>query len=152
MLSHISLAAQPWPSTIERPSAVFPGQGCDSERNDVRHHPTAPEHELCGHPHFLGGEYHCTSLSDVPTHNPTKCLASQTLSHALYHLAEKPELVAALREEIETAIAADGWTAPALGKMWKLDSLLRETLRYYGVSLRKPPLPCPLPRARLITH
>ena len=61
----------------------------------------------------------------------------QTLTYALYHLAEKPEFIAALREEIETSIAADGWTGAAMGNMWKLDSLLRETLRYHGVSVCK---------------
>ena len=54
----------------------------------------------------------------------------------IYHLAEKPDLLVPLREEIETCIAADGWTAAALGKMRKLDSLLRETLRHTGLSLR----------------
>ncbi|PIL30289.1 cytochrome P450 [Ganoderma sinense ZZ0214-1] len=56
--------------------------------------------------------------------------------HALYHLAEKPEIVGSLRDEIEAAISADGWTGPiALGKMWKLDSFLREILRFHGVGL-----------------
>ena len=63
--------------------------------------------------------------------------AAQTITHALYHLAEKPEFIPQLRAEIETCIAADGWTGTALGNMWKLDSLLRETLRYHGVTLRK---------------
>ena len=62
---------------------------------------------------------------------------SQTVTHALNHLAEHPELVAPLRDEIETCIAEDGWTGPALGNMWKLDSLLRESLRFYGVAIRK---------------
>ena len=62
---------------------------------------------------------------------------SQTATHALYHLAEHPELVAPLRDEIETCIAADGWTGTALGNMWKLDSLLREILRFYGVGMCK---------------
>lgn len=42
-----------------------------------------------------------------------------------------------LREEIEANVSADGWTSTALANMWKLDSLLRETLRYHGVGLRK---------------
>ena len=71
----------------------------------------------------------------------------QTITHALTRLAEQPELLGPLRDEIEKAIAADGWTSAALVNMWKLDSLLRETLRFHGISLCKPPSPlrpCPL--------
>ena len=53
----------------------------------------------------------------------------------IYHLAEKPDLLVPLREEVEACIAADGWTAAALGKMRKLDSVLRETLRHNGIAL-----------------
>ncbi|KAM5540999.1 hypothetical protein V8D89_005310 [Ganoderma adspersum] len=60
---------------------------------------------------------------------------SSNLTHVIYHLAEKPHLLVPLREEIEATIAADGWTATALGKMRKLDSILRETLRYNGLAL-----------------
>ena len=59
----------------------------------------------------------------------------------IYHLAEKPHLLTPLREEIEATIAADGWTATALGKMRKLDSILRETLRYNGLALGARTLP-----------
>ncbi|KAM5541320.1 hypothetical protein V8D89_004874 [Ganoderma adspersum] len=61
--------------------------------------------------------------------------SSNTITHALNRLAEHPELLAPLREEIETSISADGWTSAALANMWKLDSLLRETLRYHGIGL-----------------
>ncbi|KAM5541000.1 hypothetical protein V8D89_005311 [Ganoderma adspersum] len=56
-------------------------------------------------------------------------------THALYHLAENPALLVPLREEIEASITLEGWTAGALSKMWKLDSLLRETLRSHQTSL-----------------
>ncbi len=46
-----------------------------------------------------------------------------------------PERIPELREEIETVIASDGWTKAALGKMWKLDSVFRETLRHHSLSL-----------------
>ncbi|PIL30237.1 cytochrome P450 [Ganoderma sinense ZZ0214-1] len=49
--------------------------------------------------------------------------------------AKNPGLAASLREEAHTCISANGWTGAALGSMWKLDSVLRETLRYYGVGL-----------------
>ena len=64
------------------------------------------------------------------------CNPPQAATHALYHLAEKPALLVPLREEIEASIAVEGWTAAALSKMWKLDSLLRETLRSHQTSLR----------------
>ena len=63
------------------------------------------------------------------------CQHLQTISQVLYYLAEDPGLVQALREEIEVIVACDGWMGIALGKMWKLDSILRETLRYHGTSL-----------------
>ena len=59
----------------------------------------------------------------------------QTLTHVLYHLAEEPDLLVPLREEIEANVSADGWTAATLGKMWKLDSILREVLRHHGIGL-----------------
>lgn len=37
-------------------------------------------------------------------------------------------------------IAENGWTKAALGKMWKLDSLFRESVRHNGVSLSSYPL------------
>ena len=46
-----------------------------------------------------------------------------------------PKCVPALREEIEAIIAEDGWTKAAMGKMWKLDSLFRESIRHNGIGL-----------------
>ncbi|KAI0714845.1 cytochrome P450 [Earliella scabrosa] len=40
-----------------------------------------------------------------------------------------------LRDEIEPIVAAEGWTKAAMGKMWKVDSLLRESSRINGISL-----------------
>ena len=67
------------------------------------------------------------------------------MTHVLYDLAARPEYLQPLREEIEAVIATDGWTKAGMGKMWKLDSLLRETLRYYGLALCEhfPPLAPP---------
>ncbi|EJF60423.1 cytochrome P450 [Dichomitus squalens LYAD-421 SS1] len=61
--------------------------------------------------------------------------SSSSIAHVLYHLAEQPELLSPLREEIEASIDADGWTMSAFGRMWKLDSLLRESQRYNGFTL-----------------
>ena len=59
----------------------------------------------------------------------------QSLTHVVYDLAAHPELAIPLREEIEPIIAAEGWTRAALGKMWKLDSLLRESQRFHGIGI-----------------
>ncbi len=67
----------------------------------------------------------------------------QSMTQVLYHLAERPDLHAPLREEIEAAIEAEGWTMPSLARMWKLDSLLRESERCNGVTLGEPLLPFP---------
>ncbi|CCL98903.1 uncharacterized protein FIBRA_00910 [Fibroporia radiculosa] len=57
-----------------------------------------------------------------------------SVTHALYHLAAAAEHIQPLRDEIETAIAAEGWTKEAIGKMWKLDSFMRESQRLNGIS------------------
>ena len=73
----------------------------------------------------------------------------------LYHLAERPELLIPLREEIDGAIAAEGWTMPSFARMWKLDSVLRESQRCNGFTLGMLPLslivlsPWPLDRVAL---
>ena len=59
----------------------------------------------------------------------------QSLTHALLHLAARPELIAPLREEIDPIVAAEGWTAASVNKMEKLDSFLRESQRHDGVGM-----------------
>ena len=66
----------------------------------------------------------------------------------IYHLAEQPDPLVPLREELEACLVADGWTAAALGKMRKLDSILRETLRHNGIALGADALPFRLSPAR----
>ncbi|KAI0067894.1 cytochrome P450 [Artomyces pyxidatus] len=61
--------------------------------------------------------------------------SSTAFTHALYHLASKPEYVEALRSEVEKVVAADGWTKAAIGKMRKVDSFLRESQRFNGINL-----------------
>ncbi len=53
----------------------------------------------------------------------------QALTHALYDLATHPQYTEALREEVEAVISTEGWTKVAMGKMWKLDSVLKESQR-----------------------
>nr|BEI74071.1 cytochrome P450 monooxygenase [Trametes versicolor] len=61
--------------------------------------------------------------------------SSNTITHALYHLAEMPETLQPLREEIEPLVKEEGWTKAAMGKMWRLDSFLRESQRYNGINI-----------------
>ncbi|KAJ7871868.1 cytochrome P450 [Mycena olivaceomarginata] len=59
---------------------------------------------------------------------------ANSFTQALYHLAAAPEYVAPLREELEAALLDDGWSKAAMGKCVKLDSFLRESQRFNGVS------------------
>ena len=51
----------------------------------------------------------------------------------LYRLISNPEYVEALRHEVETTVAEEGWTKAAMDKMYKIDSFIRETQRLDGV-------------------
>lgn len=55
--------------------------------------------------------------------------SSATATQVLSDLAAMPERIPELREEIESVIATDGWTKTALGKMSKLDSAIKESMR-----------------------
>ena len=57
------------------------------------------------------------------------------MTHALFDLAAAPEYIQPLRDEIEPIVAAEGWTKAAMDKMWKLDSLFRESQRLNGIAL-----------------
>ena len=59
------------------------------------------------------------------------------MTHALYHLAALPEYQQLLREEVDTLVSAEGWSKATMGKMWRLDSFLKESQRYNGISLSK---------------
>ncbi|KAJ6555170.1 cytochrome P450 [Mycena vulgaris] len=59
---------------------------------------------------------------------------SNSFTQALYHLALSPEYVTPLREEVEAAVRDEGWSKAAMGKCSKLDSFLRESQRFNGVS------------------
>ncbi|KAJ7191409.1 cytochrome P450 [Mycena pura] len=58
---------------------------------------------------------------------------SMTLTDALYDLAAHPAHIAPLREEVARAVAVEGWTKAALGRMHALDSFLRESQRLGGL-------------------
>ena len=63
-----------------------------------------------------------------------KLTRSQSLTHALYHLAANPEYIKPLREEVEQVIKEQGWTKAAMNKLRKLDSFMKESQRLNGVS------------------
>ncbi|TFY79745.1 hypothetical protein EWM64_g4272 [Hericium alpestre] len=56
-------------------------------------------------------------------------------THVLYLLAAHPEYVQPLRDEVESIIAVEGWTKAAIGKMFKVDSFIREATRINGLNL-----------------
>ncbi|WYZ35209.1 hypothetical protein EsH8_I_001485 [Colletotrichum jinshuiense] len=58
-----------------------------------------------------------------------------TTTNALYTLAAMPELVPILREDVQLALADSNgvFTSSAMQNMKKLDSFLKETMRYYAL-------------------
>ncbi|KAF4830107.1 Cytochrome P450 monooxygenase ATR2 [Colletotrichum tropicale] len=91
------------------------------------------------------------SLTFAAIHTTTAAL-----TNAFYNLAATPDLVATLRQEVENVLAeTDGnITAVALQKMVKLDSFLKEIMRYYPQSAtafqRKVMKPVTLPNGQAI--
>ena len=59
----------------------------------------------------------------------------QTAAQVLYRLIVNPEYLEPLRQEIEAAVADEGWTKAGMDKLHKLDGFLRETLRIDGTNL-----------------
>jgi len=53
----------------------------------------------------------------------------------LYRLLSNPEYIEPLRQEVEAAVAEEGWTKAGLDKMYKIDSFLRETQRLDGLGI-----------------
>ncbi|KAI9441476.1 cytochrome P450 [Lactarius indigo] len=70
----------------------------------------------------LRGE--CSQVNCAAIHT-----TSTTLTNVLYRLLSNPEYVEPLRQDVETAVAEEGWTKAGLDKMHKIDSFLRETQR-----------------------
>ncbi|KAF9445594.1 cytochrome P450 [Macrolepiota fuliginosa MF-IS2] len=54
--------------------------------------------------------------------------------HILYHMASELHYLPSLRQEMEEAIAEEGWTKNAMDKMHKLDSFIKETMRMRPIS------------------
>ncbi|KAF8489265.1 cytochrome P450 [Russula emetica] len=59
---------------------------------------------------------------------------SLTFVQVLYRLLSNPEYIEPLRQEVDAVIREEGWTKAGMDKMYKIDSLLRETQRFDGFS------------------
>ncbi|KAJ8453784.1 hypothetical protein ONZ45_g19571 [Pleurotus djamor] len=59
--------------------------------------------------------------------------SSTVFSQALLQLAGRPEYIGPLRGEVESVIEQEGWSKDAMGKLRKLDSFLRECIRWEGL-------------------
>jgi hypothetical protein len=53
----------------------------------------------------------------------------QLVTQVLCRLLSNPEYIEPLRQEVEAAVAEEGWTKAGMDKMRKIDSFLRETQR-----------------------
>ena len=59
----------------------------------------------------------------------------QTMTNAFFLLAQNPEYIGPLRTEIQSVIEEGGWTKASFGRMSKVDSLLKETLRGWNIGI-----------------
>ncbi|KAJ3556908.1 hypothetical protein NP233_g11870 [Leucocoprinus birnbaumii] len=59
--------------------------------------------------------------------------STMTLTHSVYDLAVHPEYVKEMREEAEKILEEDGWTKPAMQRMRKIDSFLKESQRLNSI-------------------
>lgn len=67
-------------------------------------------------------------------HGRLTIYAPQSITQAIYQLAGSPKYAAFLREEVESVVKEHGWNKIAVGKMWKLDSFMRESQRLNGIT------------------
>ncbi|KAI0654507.1 cytochrome P450 [Cubamyces menziesii] len=58
-----------------------------------------------------------------------------TMTNAFFLLAQNPEYIGPLRTEIQSVIEEGGWTKASFGRMSKVDSLLKETLRGWNIGI-----------------
>ncbi|PPQ96349.1 hypothetical protein CVT26_005033 [Gymnopilus dilepis] len=61
--------------------------------------------------------------------------SSAAFNSALYQLCLNPDDAKELREEVERVTQEEGWTKAALGKMYKMDSYLRESQRMHSIGI-----------------
>lgn len=58
---------------------------------------------------------------------------SMIMTQVLFHLIANPEYIQPMRHEVESVINAEGWTRTSVDKMHKLDSFVKETLRFSDI-------------------
>ena len=104
--------------------------GSSTSTDGISNGGTYHDHELRSNPHILE-----RTLGPLPKKTSGPHAHLQSISHALLHLAAEPKYIQPLREEVEAIVAAEGWTKAAMGKMWKIDSFLKESQRVNGVGL-----------------
>ncbi len=83
------------------------------------------------------------------THHTIVFISVQALTHALYHAAAHPDYAAALRTEVDSIVESHGWSRTALANMHRLDSFLRESMRYTGLGSCALRLPQPFWKANV---
>ncbi|KAH8818710.1 cytochrome P450 [Flagelloscypha sp. PMI_526] len=59
--------------------------------------------------------------------------STMSVTHALFDLAANPQYISELRDEIEAITREHGWSKASLQKMSKLDSMMRESQRLWGL-------------------
>ncbi|KAG9308952.1 cytochrome P450 [Chiua virens] len=60
---------------------------------------------------------------------------SNVFTLALYNLAANPQYARPLREEVETVLEKEEWSRMSLGKMHKMDSFFKETIRMESINV-----------------
>ncbi|KAN0094344.1 Cytochrome P450 [Tylopilus felleus] len=65
----------------------------------------------------------------------TNFAAIHSFCQALFFLAENPQHIQPLREEVESVVEEGGWSKASLAKMHKIDSFLKESQRLVGNSV-----------------
>ena len=73
------------------------------------------------------------------------CSSAQSVTIALFLLAQNPEYIEPLRAEIRSVIEEEGWTKAALDKMRFMDSFFKESQRYDTMSTSACLLICRFP-------
>jgi cytochrome P450 len=56
--------------------------------------------------------------------------STMSFAHALYDLAVMPQYLQPLHDEVEAVVSEEGWTKSAMSKLYKVDSFLKESLRF----------------------
>ena len=64
-------------------------------------------------------------------------MSFQAFGKVLCSLAANPQYVQPLREEVEMALGESGWTRDAIAKLRKIDSFIKEGVRFEGTGICK---------------